>query len=221
MAFWEYLIAEVRTQKPDTIFLSEAFTKPRMMEELGKVGFSQSYTYFTWRETKWELTEYLEELTQHTMREYYRGNLWPNTPDILPGHLQNGPVAMFKLRAALAATLSSSWGMYSGYEFCENVPYPGKEEYIDSEKYQLADRDWDAPGIKAFIGRLNKIRKENQALHHYTNLRFYEAENDQVLCYGKISSDKQNIIVVVISLDAEKRPGDHDQPANWRFRRRR
>ncbi|MEP6938052.1 MAG: alpha-1,4-glucan--maltose-1-phosphate maltosyltransferase, partial [Chthoniobacterales bacterium] len=166
--FWEYLITKVRARFPDTIFLSEAFTKPKMMKALAKAGFSQSYTYFTWRTTKKELIEYFTELTQTDMVEYFRGNLWPNTPDILPVHLQEGGRAMFMIRAVLAATLSSVYGIYSGFELCENAALPGREEYLDSEKYQWKERDWDSPGnIKDWITRLNRIRRENRALRLY------------------------------------------------------
>ncbi len=174
VAFWEYLIAGVREKFPDTIFLSEAFTRPKMMKALAKAGFTQSYTYFTWRTTKQELTEYFTELTQTEMREYFRGNLFTNTPDILPFHLQTGGRPMFQIRAVLAATLSSVYGIYSGFELCENAALPGREEYLDSEKYQLKERDWDAPGnIKDLITKLNRIRRENRALHFYDNLRFH------------------------------------------------
>ncbi len=203
VAFWEELIATVRRRDADVLFLSEAFTKPRMMQVLGKAGFSQSYTYFTWRETKQELIEYAAELMQGEMRWYYRANFWPNTPDILPGHLQNAGSAMFRLRAALAATLSPSWGIYSGYELCENEPYPGKEEYNHSEKYELKQRDWDAPGnIKAFISLLNKARRENPALHLYDNLVFHHTDHGQVMCYSRATPDLSNRLLFVVSLDA-------------------
>ena len=205
VAFWEELITTVQRQHPDVIFLAEAFTKPRMMQVLGKVGFTQSYTYFTWRESKAELTEYATELTQGEMRWYYRGNFWPNTPDILPGHLQNAGPQMFRLRAALAATLSSTWGMYSGYEFCENEPYPGKEEYNHSEKYQLVARDWNAPGnIKAFIRQLNRIRRENPAMHLYDNLRFHHADHGDIICYSKCTPDFTNRVLCIVSLNAQE-----------------
>ena len=202
VAFWEYLISNVRAQYPDVIFLSEAFTKPKMMRALAKAGFNQSYTYFTWRQTKAELTEYFTELTQTGMREYFRGNLFTNTPDILPFHLQEGGRAMFMIRAVLAATLSSVYGIYSGFELCENEALPGREEYFESEKYQWKERDWDAPGnIKDWIARVNRIRKENRALQLYDNLRFYRAENDAILCYGKMTAARDNIILVVVNLD--------------------
>jgi len=202
VAFWEYLIARVREKYPDTIFLSEAFTRPKMMKELAKTGFSQSYTYFTWRNTKQELTDYLTELTQTKMREYFRGNLWPNTPDILPPYLQEGGRPAFMIRAVLAATLSPLYGIYSGYELCENEPLPGREEYLDSEKYQYKQRDWNGPGnIKDWITRLNQIRKTNRALQFKNNLRFYDADNDAILFYGKMTAARDNIILVVVNLD--------------------
>jgi starch synthase (maltosyl-transferring) len=203
--FWEYLISSVRHQYPDVIFLSEAFTKPKMMKALAKAGFTQSYTYFTWREKKAELTEYFTELTQTEMREYFRGNLFPNTPDILPLHLQEGGRPAFMIRSVLAATLSSVYGIYSGFELCENAALPGREEYLDSEKYQWKERDWDGPGnIKDWITRLNRIRRENRALHLYDNLRFYRTDNDAILCYGKMTPARDNIILVVVNLDPRR-----------------
>jgi starch synthase (maltosyl-transferring) len=200
--FWEYLITGVRQVYPDVIFLSEAFTRPKMMKALAKAGFNQSYTYFTWRTSKQEITEYFTELTQTEMRQYFRGNLWPNTPDILPFHLQQGGRPAFVVRAVLAATLSSVYGMYSGFELCENAALPGREEYLDSEKYQWKQRDWDARGnIKDWITRINQIRRDNRALHFYENLRFYQADNDAVLCYGKMTPALDNIIIVVVNLD--------------------
>ena len=206
VAFWEYLIARVREKYPDTIFLAEAFTRPKMMKELAKAGFSQSYTYFTWRNTKEELTEYLTELTQTEMREYFRGSLWPNTPDILPPYLQEGGRPAFMIRAVLAATLSPVYGIYSGYELCENDALPGREEYRDSEKYQFKERDWNAPGnIKEWITSLNQIRKTNRALQFKDNLRFYHADNDAILFYGKMTAGKENVILVVVNLDPHRR----------------
>ena len=202
LPFWEYLITGVRQKYPDVIFLSEAFTRPKMMKALAKAGFTQSYTYFTWRNSKEEFVEYFTELTQSEMRQYFRGNLWPNTPDILPVALQNGGRSAFMVRALLAATLSSVYGIYSGFELCENAALPGREEYLDSEKYQYKERDWDAPGnIKDWITRLNQIRKENRALQLYDNLRFYEADNDAILFYGKMTPARDNIILVVANLD--------------------
>ena len=203
VAFWEELIAPVQRADPEVIFLAEAFTKPKMMQVLGKVGFTQSYTYFTWRTNKHEMREYATELTATDMRWYYRGNFWPNTPDILPHELQDAPAAKFRIRAALAATLSSTWGMYSGYELCEGKPLPGREEYLDSEKFQLYTRDWNAPGnIKAFIRELNRIRLTHPAMHLYDNLRFHQADHDQVLCYSKCTPDFTDRILCVVSFDA-------------------
>ncbi|OYW74982.1 MAG: hypothetical protein B7Z37_15385 [Verrucomicrobia bacterium 12-59-8] len=205
VAFWEELIATIQRKDPDVLFLAEAFTKPKMMQVLGKVGFTQSYTYFTWREDPKALTEYATELTRSDMRWYYRANFWPNTPDILPGHLQNATTQMFRIRAALAATMSSSWGMYSGYELCENDPYPGKEEYDNSEKYELKQRDYNQLGnITAFIRALNLIRRDNPALHLYDNLSFHGADHPQMLCYSKVSPGFSNRILCVISHDAQQ-----------------
>jgi starch synthase (maltosyl-transferring) len=202
VAFWEYLIAKVRAKYPDTIFLSEAFTRPKMMKVLAKAGFQQSYTYFTWRNFKHELIEYFTELTQSEMKDYFLGNLFPNTPDILPYILQQGGRPAFIIRAVLAATLSSVYGIYSGFELCEGAALPNKEEYLDSEKYQFKQRDWNAPGnIKDIITRLNRIRHENRALQEYDNLRFYPSENDNILFYGKSTASRDNIVLVALNLD--------------------
>ncbi|MDF1825083.1 MAG: alpha-1,4-glucan--maltose-1-phosphate maltosyltransferase [Verrucomicrobiales bacterium] len=204
VVFWEWLIAEVHAVDPTVIFLSEAFTRPKMMQTLAKAGFTQSYTYFTWRESREELTGYVTELTKGHMREYYRANFWPNTPDILPFHLHDAPPSAFKIRAALAATLSSSWGIYSGYELCENKGLHGREEYLDSEKYQLKTRDWDKPGnIKPFIARLNKARKSNAALQSYANIEFVPCDNDRLIAFYKWSDDRSNLVLVVINLDPD------------------
>jgi starch synthase (maltosyl-transferring) len=206
VAFWEYLIKGVREKYPDTIFLSEAFTRPKMMKALAKAGFNQSYTYFTWRNSKHELIEYFTELTQTEMSEYFRPNLWPNTPDILPFTLQEGGRPAFMIRVALAATLSPLYGIYSGYELCEKEALPGREEYLDSEKYQYKERDWNTPGnIKDWISRLNRIRKENRALQLYANLRFHGADNDAILFYSKMTAARDNIILVVVNLDPHRK----------------
>lgn len=202
VAFWEFLIGKVRDKYPDVIFLSEAFTRPKMMKALAKAGFQQSYTYFTWRNSKQELTEYFTELTQTEAKEFFRGNLFTNTPDILPFFLQHGGRPAFVIRATLAATLAPTYGIYSGFELCENAALPNREEYADSEKYQFKGRDWDAPGnIKDFLTRLNRIRKENRALHESSNLRFFKAENENVLFYGKMTESRENIILVIVNLD--------------------
>ncbi len=200
--FWGWLIDEVQRDDPGVIFLAEAFTRPKMMRALAKVGFTQSYTYFTWRNTKWELTEYLTELTQSEMREYYRPNFWPNTPDILHEFLVHGGRPAFKLRYVLAATLSSNMGIYSGYELCENVPRPGVEEYIDNEKYELKWRDWNQPhSIAPFIARVNQARHEHPALQRTNNLRFLHADNDNIIAYVKQSEDRRDTILTVVNLD--------------------
>ncbi|MBN2433454.1 MAG: alpha-1,4-glucan--maltose-1-phosphate maltosyltransferase [Acidobacteria bacterium] len=200
--FWEWLLRRIQATDPDVLFLSEAFTRPKMMKALAKAGFSQSYTYFTWRNFKQEITDYFTELTQTDVAEYMRGNLFTNTPDILPKVLQNAPRQAFKMRAALAATLSSVWGMYNGFELCEGTPVPGTEEYLHSEKYEHKVWDWNRPGnIKDFIRRLNQIRREQPALQQYRNLRFYTADNDNLLFYGKHTADLKNIILMAVNLD--------------------
>lgn len=205
VAFWEELIGTIQRKDPDVLFLAEAFTKPKMMQVLGKIGFTQSYTYFTWRESRAELEEYARELFHGDMRWYYRANFWPNTPDILPGHLQNAGPQMFRIRAALAATMSSTWGMYTGYELGENEPYPGKEEYNHSEKYQLVQRDYNKPGnINGFIRKLNLIRRDNAALHLYDNLRFHAADHSQIISYSKATPDFSNRILCFINLDPKQ-----------------
>jgi starch synthase (maltosyl-transferring) len=197
--FWEWLIREVQTANPDVIFLAEAFTRPKMMKVLAKSGFTQSYTYFTWRNDKTELQEYLTEITTAPVAEYFRGNLWPNTPDILHETLQRGGRPAFKLRLVLAATLSSLYGIYSGYELAENVPFaPGSEEYLRSEKYELKTRDWQAPGnLVDFITRMNRIRREHRALQLYRNLVFYRSDDPAVLWYGKMTPDRRDDAVFV------------------------
>ena len=200
VSFWEWLIAEARAKFPDLVFLSEAFTKPKMMRVLAKAGFSQSYTYFTWRNTKHELTEYLSELTAPRSADYFRPNFFTNTPDILPFFLQQGGRAPFMIRSVLAATLSPLYGIYSGFELCESAALPGREEYRDSEKYQFKQRDWNAPGnIKPLLARLNAARRDNPALQHLANLRFHTAENENILFYAKATGD--NIILVAVNLD--------------------
>jgi starch synthase (maltosyl-transferring) len=200
--FWEWVIREVQKQYPDTVFLAEAFTRPRVMESLAKVGFTQSYTYFTWRSSKEELTEYFSQLTSHPVSDYMRGNLFPTTPDIHPTYLHHAPPSAFKIRLALATTLSSVYGMYSGYEFCENEPFPGKEELNYSEKYEFKVRDWEQPGIRDFVRALNQIRHANVALQEYDNLRFCSCGNDQMLAYLKESHDGLNTLLIIVNLDA-------------------
>jgi starch synthase (maltosyl-transferring) len=187
--FWRWLIAEVQREHPDVVLLSEAFTRPKMMRHLAKVGFTQSYTYFTWRETRDELREYLTELTQSEMREYFRGNLFTNTPDINPHHIDNGRPA-FVIRTVQAATLSSSYGIYSGWELCENARLGDREEYLDSEKYEIRARDWNAAGnIRPLLADLNRLRRKWPALQRYDNLRFQYATGEQTLFYRKALPD--------------------------------
>ncbi len=201
VGFWGWLIGEVQAQYPDVMFLSEAFTKPKMMKVLAKAGFTQSYTYFTWRNSKQELTEYMTELSQSEMREYFRPNFFTNTPDILPEILQQGGRPAFKFRLVLAATLSPSYGIYSGYELCENLALPGREEYLDSEKYEIKVWEWDRPGnIIDYVTAINRIRRENAALHELENLEFYVSSNDQILFYGKSTVDKRNSVLVAVNL---------------------
>jgi starch synthase (maltosyl-transferring) len=205
LPFWEWLIADVRARHPDTIFLSEAFTRPKMMYRLAKIGFSQSYTYFTWRNTKRELTDYLTELTTSAIRDYFRPHFFVNTPDINPFFLQQSGRAGFLIRAALAATLSGLWGIYSGFELCEAAPLPGREEYLDSEKYEIRIRDERAPGdIVDEITRLNHIRKAHPALHTHLGLKFYNAYNDSVMVYGKTHRPGGAMVLVAISLDPHR-----------------
>ena len=202
VSFWEWMIAEIHEKYPDAQFLSEAFTRPKMMAVLAKAGFTQSYTYFTWRNTKWELETYLTQLTQTEMKDFFRANFFANTPDILPYFLQQGGRPPFLIRAVLAATLSPVYGIYSGFELCEHVPIPGKEEYFDSEKYQFKGRNWDAPGnIKEYITKLNAIRNENRAFHEYANLRFHYAENDNVLFYSKTTAARDNLILCAVTVE--------------------
>lgn len=204
VSFWQELIAEVRKNNPDTVFLSEAFTNPPMMHALGKAGFQQSYTYFTWRVTKQELMDYGREVAE-TTSAFFRPNFWVNTPDILPFHLQSGNPAVFALRAVLAATMSPSWGMYAGYELYEHLPIAeGKEEYRDSEKYEIRIRDWSGAikkgmSLAPFVSELNSIRKKNVALQRLRNLVFHETNSDQVIAYSK--REKDNLILIVVNLD--------------------
>ena len=202
--FWSEIMKTIHAESPDVIFLAEAFTKPSMMHALGKAGFHQSYTYFTWRTSKEELTEYATEVSQHTSA-FFRPNFWVNTPDILPFHLQSGNPAMFAIRAALAATLTPSWGMYAGYELFEHRRFKeGGEEYLDSEKYEIKVRDWEGATKKKltlapFITQLNAIRKKNVALQRLRNLRFHTTENDAIIAYSKREGD--NLILIVVNLD--------------------
>jgi starch synthase (maltosyl-transferring) len=202
--FWEWLIQEVQGRHPDVIFLAEAFTRPKLMKGLAKLGFTQSYTYFTWRTHKSEIEHYLNELTGYPEREFYRPNFFVNTPDILPYHLQGGEPWMFKSRVALAGTLSSTYGIYNGFELLEHEPIPGREEYLDSEKYEIKVRDWDKPGnIKPYIAELNRIRRENAALQQTYNLRFVGIDDPNVTAFVKQSVDQSNTVAVAIALSRD------------------
>ena len=207
--FWDWVIGEIQKDHPDVLFLAEAFTRPNIMYRLAKGGFTQSYTYFTWRNTKKEFQEYLIELTQTEAAEYFRPNFWPNTPDILAEHLQNAARATFIMRSVLAATLSSNFGVYGpAFELCVNDPLPGKEEYIDSEKYEIKKWNWDEAGnIKETLTKLNKIRKENPALQITRNVRFLTINNEHLLAYYKATADHSNIIIVVVNLDPRQTHG--------------
>lgn len=202
--FWSDVMRTIHEEHPDVIFLAEAFTAASMMHALGKAGFHQSYTYFTRRTSKWELVDYGKEVA-HLTSAFFRPNFWVNTPDILPFHLQSGHPAMFALRAVLAATLAPSWGMYAGYELYEHIPVAqGREEYIDSEKYEIKIRDWDSAAkrgitLAPFITRLNEIRRENIALQRLRNLTFHETESDAIIAYSK--REGENLLLIVVNLD--------------------
>jgi starch synthase (maltosyl-transferring) len=201
--FWEWTIADVRRQYPDVIFLAEAFTRPNVMRYLAKLGFDQSYSYFTWRNARPEIVEYFTELSQTEVVDYMRPNLFANTPDILHEFLQHGGPAAFRIRLVLAATLGATYGIYSGFELCENVPVrPGSEEYLDSEKYQIKIRDWHAPhSLAPLVTRLNQLRREHSALQHDRGLRFFGSDNAAIVCYAKSSADLRDIVLVVVNLD--------------------
>jgi starch synthase (maltosyl-transferring) len=202
--FWEWLIKEVQARDPDVLFLSEAFTRPKVMKGLAKLGFTQSYTYFTWRTERWEIEQYVTELAGYPEREFYRPNFFVSTPDILPFHLQRGEPWIFKTRLALAATLSSNYGIYNGFELLEHEPIPGREEYLNSEKYEVKSRDWDKPGnIKLYIAQINHIRRENLALQQTSAIRFLPVQDSSVIAYVKHSADQTNAVVTVIALTGD------------------
>jgi starch synthase (maltosyl-transferring) len=205
LPFWEWLIADIRRRNPEAIFLAEAFTRPKVMYRLAKIGFSQSYTYFTWRNTAWEMREYLTELTETGVREFFRPHFFVNTPDINPVFLQTAGRPGFLLRAALGATLSGLWGIYSGFELCEADALEGREEYRHSEKYEIRQRDWDRAGnIVAEIRKLNHIRRTNPALHTHLGVRFLDCPNDRVLCYVKAAPAQNNILLIAVSFDPDQ-----------------
>lgn len=201
-AFWEWLIADIRAVYPEVIFLAEAFTRPAIMYHLGKIGFSQSYTYFTWRNTKAELTKYVTEITTPAVNAFFRSHFFVNTPDINPSYLQTSGRPGFTIRAALAATLSGLWGMFAGFELCEAAALPGREEYLDSDKYAVRPRDWNAPGnIVKEIAQLNRLRRSEPALQSHLGTTFYNAFNDSVLYYGKHALGHDHRVLVLVNLD--------------------
>jgi starch synthase (maltosyl-transferring) len=211
-AFWEWLIREVRTAHPDVFFLAEAFTRPKVMQRLAKVGFAQSYTYFAWRNTKYEIEQYFKEITRTELVDYFRPNLWPNTPDILTEYLQFGGRAAFMARLVLATTLGASYGIYGpAFELCEGrAQEPGSEEYLDTEKYQIRAWNRDDPTcLKEFIARVNRIRRENPALHDNRSLRFHTTDNENLICYSKSTDDGEQTMGVVVNLDPHHRQAGH------------
>lgn len=202
-AFWHWLIREVKRDHPDVLFLSEAFTRPKVMYRLAKLGFTQSYTYFAWRQTKWELTQYFTELTKTDVREFFRPNLWPNTPDILTEQLQQGGRASFVSRFILAATLGANYGIYGpAFELMESRPQKaGSEEYLDSEKYEIRLWDLERPdSLRELICRINRIRRENAACHSDENLTFHHVDTEELIAYSKRSVDGKNVILTVVNL---------------------
>ena len=218
LPFWEWMIREVRSQHPEVIFLSEAFTRPKVMYRLAKIGFSQSYTYFTWRNSKHELTEYIEELTQEPPREFFRPHFFVNTPDINPVFLQTGGRPAHRIRAVLAATLSGLWGVYSGFELCDAAPLPGREEYLDSEKFEIRPREWRALGdIVEDVTMLNRLRRGHPALQTHLNTRFYPAHDDNIIYYGKPAPDGGDMILVAVNMDPHGSHGCDFEVPLWEF----
>ena len=216
--FWEWLIAETRAVDPGIIFLAEAFTRPKLMKRLAKVGYNQSYSYFTWRNEKWELETYLTELTQDDCAQYMRPNFFVNTPDINPVYLQTSGRPGFRIRLALAAALAGNYGVYSGFELCEAEPVPGKEEYLNSEKYEIRAFDWKAPGnIREDIAFFNRIRNTEPAMRDFRNLVFYNFWNDNVLYFGKRSADLSSFLIFMVSLDPVNPQGGHFEVPLWEF----
>ena len=214
--FWEWLITEIKKKHPDVLFLSEAFTRPKAMYRLAKLGFTQSYTYFCWRNSRGELADYFTELTRPPVKEFFRPSVWPNTPDILTATLQEGGPAAFRVRLVLAATLSGSYGIYgAAFELCESQPRePGSEEYLNSEKYELKRWELERPdSLKELIARVNRIRRENPALQTDEGLAFHPVDNDRILCYSKSSRDGNSRMVMVVNLDPrQKQAGTVDLP---------
>ncbi|MCP3053657.1 alpha-1,4-glucan--maltose-1-phosphate maltosyltransferase [Aurantimonas marianensis] len=216
--FWEWMIAEVRKVDPGVVFLAEAFTRPKVMKRLGKVGYNQSYSYFTWRNAKAELTEYLTELTQTEAAEYMRPNFFVNTPDINPLYLQVSGRPGFRTRLALAATLAGNYGVYSGFELCEFLPVPGKEEYLNSEKYEIRAFDWKGEGnIRDDIAFFNRLRRSEKALQDFRSLAFYNFFNDSILYYGKRTADLSSFLLFAVTLDPHAPQGGQFEVPLWEF----
>ena len=217
--FWEYLIAEVKKVDADVLFLSEAFTKPKTMQRLAKIGFTQGYTYYTWRSSKAELIEYMTELTKGPMKDYFRPNFWPNTPDINPWMLQGGNENLYIVRHMMAATLSSNFGMYGPvYEQIENAAVIGKEEYLNSEKYEVRHWDWNkVTKLSSLVAKINKIRKEHKALQETNNIDFCQIENDRILAYFKQSQDKSDNMLFIVNLDPYNRQGGWVQVPKYKM----
>ncbi|RAI04425.1 alpha-1,4-glucan--maltose-1-phosphate maltosyltransferase [Acuticoccus sediminis] len=216
--FWEWLIAEVQKDHPDAIFLAEAFTRPKVMHRLAKIGFTQSYSYFTWRNTKAELTEYMTELTTTVKKDTMRVNFFVNTPDINPVYLQTSGRPGFQVRLVLAASLAGVYGVYNGFELCEGTPVPGKEEYLNSEKYELRAWDWDRPGhIRHDVWLMNHLRKNHAALQEFTNLAFYNMWNDNIIYYGKRTKDRSSFLLFAINLDPHHAHGAEFEVPLWEF----
>ena len=216
--FWEWIIAEIRRDHPDAIFLSEAFTRPKIMKRLAKIGFNQSYTYYTWRNTKSELADYVTELSQESCRHYMRPNFFTNTPDINPWFNHDAGRPGFRIRTMLAGSLVSNWGLYSGFEFCEADWLPPKDEYRDSEKYELKKRDFDAPGhIKDDVRLVNRIRRDNPAMQDFTNIRFLPAFDDRVLYYGRFDREASNYLLFHVLVDPENAAEFGFEVPLWEF----
>ena len=206
LPFWDWLIRDIRRRHPEVILFSKTFARPKLMKGLARLGFAQSFTYFPWRTSRWELEQYLGELTRYPERDFYRPNLFVNTPDLLPYHLQSGEAWAFKSRVALAATLSGSYGVYSGFELLEHDAIPGREEYLDSEKYQIKQRDWDQPGnVKSYIAELNRVRNENAALQQTANLRFLSVDDGETIAFVKEAAEPADTVLVVIALSGHMR----------------
>ncbi|SER15622.1 alpha-1,4-glucan:maltose-1-phosphate maltosyltransferase [Faunimonas pinastri] len=216
--FWEWMIRGVQDRYPETIFLAEAFTRPKVMARLAKVGFNQSYSYFTWRNTKAELTQYLTELTTSETRHFMRPNFFANTPDINPVFLHASGRAGFQIRLLLAATLGGNYGIYNGFEVLDAEPVPGKEEYLNSEKYEIRAWDWDRPGhIRPDIRLMNKLRRDHPALQSFTNVTFYNAWNDNILFYGKATPGRDDFLLFMVNLDPHNPQGAHFEIPLWEF----